>query len=71
MADNSGKDPSQVTSQVTTRPRDSRADRLKNALRENLRRRKMQARERGRAGDTPSTGEKTSLHDDTGDEPDA
>ena len=56
---------------ATAPARDSRADRLKRALRENLRRRKMQARERGRAGDTPSTGEKTSLHDDTGDEPDA
>ena len=67
MADNSGKD----QSQVPARAKDSRTDRLKNALRENLRRRKMQARERGRAGDTPSTGEKTSLHDDTGDEPDA
>ena len=56
---------------ATAPARDSRADRLKRALRENLRRRKMQARERGGAGDTPSTGEKTSLHDDTGDEPDA
>ena len=65
MADNSGKD----EGQLTTRPRNSRADRLKNALRENLKRRKMQARERGRGGDAPSTGDKPSLHDDGGDEP--
>jgi hypothetical protein len=50
--------------QVTARPRDSRADRLKLALRENLKRRKMQARERSKAGDAASTGEKASLHED-------
>ena len=55
--------------QVPARARDSRADRLKSALRENLKRRKTQARERGR-GDVPSTGEKTSLHEDAKDDPD-
>jgi hypothetical protein len=58
MADKGGKD------QVTGRAKDSRADRLKLALRENLKRRKVQARERGKAGDAPSTGDKTSLHED-------
>ena len=60
MADRGGKD----EKPVTARTKDSRADRLKNALRENLKRRKMQARERGKAGNAPSTGDKTSLHED-------
>ena len=60
MADKVGKDPSQVTA----RAKDSRADRLKLALRANLKRRKMQARERGKAGNAPSTADKTSLHED-------
>ena len=60
MADKDGKD----QRQVTVRAKDSRADRLKSALRENLKRRKMQARERGKAADAPSTGDKTSLHED-------
>jgi hypothetical protein len=58
MADKNGKNQGQG------RTKNSRADRLKSALRENLKRRKMQARERGKAGDAPSTGEKTSLHGD-------
>ena len=66
MADKSGKG----ERQVTARARGSRADRLKSALRENLKRRKMQARERGKAGEAPSTGNKTSLHEDTGNDPD-
>ena len=60
MADKVGRDPDQVTA----RAKDSRADRLKLALRENLKRRKMQARERGRAADAPSTSDETSLHED-------
>ena len=60
MADKVGKDPDQVTA----RAKDSRADRLKLALRANLKRRKMQARERGKAADAASTGDKTSLHED-------
>jgi hypothetical protein len=70
MADKGGKDQGQVTAhQVTARARNSRADRLKLALRENLKRRKMQARERGKGGEEPSTGGEVSLHDDTGDDP--
>ena len=57
--------------QVTKRAKDTRADRLKLKLRENLKRRKMQARERGNGGNAPSTGGKTSLHDDAKDDPDA
>ena len=67
MADKSGKD----DNQVTARKKDSRADRLKSALRENLKRRKAQARERGKGGEAPSIGEKTSLHEGRSDEPDA
>jgi hypothetical protein len=67
MADKGGKD----ERQVTARPRDSRADRLNSALRENLKRRKIQARERGKAGEVPSTGDKTSLHEGGGDDPDS
>ena len=67
MADKVGKG----GGQVTARARDSRADRLKLALRENLKRRKMQSRERGKAGDAPSTGDEASLHDDAGDDPEA
>ena len=62
MADKSGKN------QVTARTKNSRASRLKLALRENLKRRKTQARERGKG---PSTGEKISLHEAGGDDPDA
>ena len=66
MADKSGKD----EGQVPARARDSRAERLKSALRENLKRRKTQARERA-AGEVPSTGDKTSLHEGAKDERDA
>jgi len=66
MADKTGKGEGQVVS----RAKDSRADRLKLALRENLKRRKMQARERGKSAGAPSTGDKTALHEDTGDDPD-
>jgi hypothetical protein len=65
MADKSGKD----EKQVTARTKDSRASRLKLTLRENLKRRKTQARERGKAADAASTGDKTSLHEDS--DPDA
>jgi hypothetical protein len=67
MADKGGKG----EWQVAARARDSRADRLKRALRENLKRRKAQARERGKGGEGPSTGDKTSLHEDAKDDPDA
>ena len=43
--------------------RDSRQDRLKLALRENLKRRKSQARGRSDAGAAPSNGDDVSPHD--------
>jgi hypothetical protein len=61
MADKSGKD----DGRVSARTKDSRAERLKNALRENLKRRKARARQRGKAAAAPSTGDKTSLHEDS------
>ncbi len=60
MADKGDKD----EKQATARAKDSRASRLKLALRENLKRRKAQARERGEARNAPSTGDKASLHED-------
>jgi hypothetical protein len=44
------------------REKDSRQDRLKLALRENLKRRKTQARERGKSTELSSGGQETSLH---------
>jgi len=67
MADKSGKG----ETQVPARAKDKRADRLKLALRENLKRRKTQARERGKSESVPSTGGEASLHEDTGHDPDA
>jgi len=61
MTDKSGKD----EGGASARTKDPRAERLKSALRENLKRRKAQARERSKGGETPSTGDKTSLHEDS------
>jgi hypothetical protein len=44
----------------------SRQDRLKLALRENLKRRKAQARERGERAEVSSPGHQTSLHGEVG-----
>jgi hypothetical protein len=51
MADDTDRDEGRAASRV----KDSRQDRLKLALRENLKRRKMQARERGKTTDMPSS----------------
>jgi len=48
--------------------RDTRQDRLKSALRENLKRRKVQARERGRTTD-PSHHDEASPHEGTAGKP--
>ncbi len=61
MTDKAGKGEGQVTAPA----RNLRADRLKSALRENLKRRKAQARQRGK-GDAPSTAGKTSLNEGGG-----
>lgn len=44
----------------------ARQDRLKLALRENLKRRKAQARERGKPADAPAAGHETSLDGEVG-----
>jgi hypothetical protein len=49
--------------------KDPRRDRLKQALRENLKRRKSQARGRGDVTAAPSTNEEGSLHDRSGKKP--
>jgi len=48
----------------------SRQDRLKLALRENLKRRKAQARERGKVTTSPSTEHEATLHEEAGSAPD-
>jgi hypothetical protein len=48
-------------------PKDSRRNRLKQALRENLKRRKTQVRERGGQTTSPSTCHETALDDKSGD----
>jgi len=50
----------------TPRHKDTRQDRLKSALRENLKRRKTQARERGKASAAPSTDDEASPHGELG-----
>jgi hypothetical protein len=47
-----------------------RQDRLKLALRENLKRRKSQARGRSEVGAAPSNGDDVSPHDASGEKPD-
>lgn len=54
MADDKGRDEEAMAPRV----KDSRQDRLKSALRENLKRRKMQARERDKG-----RGKKNDMHD--------
>ncbi len=49
--------------------KNSRQDRLKLALRENLKRRKSQARGRGDVAATPRDGAGASLHDELGKKP--
>ncbi len=48
------------------REKDSRQDRLKLALRENLKRRKTQARERRKTTEASSTDDETCLHGEVG-----
>jgi hypothetical protein len=51
MADDKGRGGEPKNEDGVPRVKDSRQDRLKSALRENLKRRKMQARERGKGRD--------------------
>ena len=62
MADETDKREGRATSPV----KDSRQDRLKLALRENLKRRKTQARERGNKTDMPSNDHESSPHGELG-----
>jgi hypothetical protein len=58
---------SAMTDETGKRERkDSREDRLKSALRENLKRRKAQARERTRTVEPRPTSDETSLHGQVG-----
>jgi hypothetical protein len=52
--------------QAAPRIKDSRRDRLKSALRENLKRRKSQAKERNKVTAAPSNHHEGDLDDDTG-----
>ena len=61
MSDETGESGRQKPSHV----KGSRRDRLKLALRENLKRRKLQARKRSKMTD-PSTGDEASLHGQVG-----
>ena len=61
MADQKGKD-----EDPAPRGKDTRHDRLKLALRENLKRRKVQARERSKAPEMPSTDDEASPHGQVG-----
>lgn len=62
MKDDKGKDDGP--------PPNSRQDRLKLALRENLKRRKSQARGRSHVAVTPRDDDGASLHDEPGTKPD-
>ncbi|MBR0954075.1 hypothetical protein [Bradyrhizobium canariense] len=64
MADENDKSERQDSRQDSRQARSSRDDRLKSALRENLKRRKVQARERAASGD-PSQNEDDSLDEGT------
>jgi hypothetical protein len=64
FANNSGK------GAMKDRPQDQRQDRLKQALRENLKRRKSQARGRGDIASASSNADCASPYDDGASEPD-
>ena len=53
-------------SHTSAEGKDERAERLAAALRENLKRRKAQARERGKVSDASSSGRQTSLDGEVG-----
>ena len=61
-------DGDQRRTQDTSREKDATQERLKLALRDNLKRRKAQARERGKIQAVPSRGHEDTLDDDTGSE---
>jgi hypothetical protein len=62
-----GKDPGKDPKKDPNK--DPRQDRLKMALRENLKRRKSQARGRGGVATAPSNGDDSTPHDESGEKP--
>jgi hypothetical protein len=71
MTDDKDKNEESKSGGTTASPvKDSRQDRLKSALRENLKRRKMQARDRdqgrGKKSDMPSNDHEASPHGELG-----
>jgi len=64
-----GQDRAAAKRPVSDPGKDSRRDRLKRALRENLKRRKSQARERGDPAPAPSHAGDVSPYDDGGKKP--
>jgi hypothetical protein len=63
------KNKNKAEGQTRSPAKDPRQDRLKLALRENLKRRKSQARGRSDAGTAPSNGGDVSPHDESGKKP--
>jgi hypothetical protein len=68
MIDDSDKREAESAPCAKESKQDSRQQRLKVALRDNLKRRKSQARQRGKMADAPSNDRERALDDDTGSE---
>jgi len=68
MTDDSDKRDADGVPHAKASRQDSRQQRLKLALRDNLKRRKSQARQRGKMADAPSNDHERALDDDTGSE---
>jgi hypothetical protein len=69
MKDETNKRERQTANPANNPRQDSRQDRLKLALRENLKRRKSQAKGRGDAAPAPSNADNVSPHGGDGKEP--
>jgi len=69
MTDDRDKREGQSKASAKNAPKNPRQDRLKLALRENLKRRKSQARGRGDMATAPSNGGDVSPHDEGGKKP--
>jgi hypothetical protein len=69
MTDDKDKREGQSKASAKNAPKDPRQDRLKLALRENLKRRKSQAKGRGDVAIGPSNGDGVAPHDESGKKP--
>jgi hypothetical protein len=69
MTDDSDRGEGQTGGAASNPKQDSRQHRLKQALRENLKRRKTQARGRGDPISRPSNGDDVAPYDDDGNKP--